>query len=311
MIHYGCMGLPQELVDDIIDMLRDDFATLKACSLTCKAMFASTRHLIHRTLYLTPQNNENVLTRGEKKGLCKQWGYHGHELWFLSHVGERGILRYARHVYVRVPQTFAPDNLIPYLHRFQSLDQAHTVTIERFDASLWELHYKSFFVHFYPALTSLSLLCPLGHYRSVLQFALQFPNLDNLSIEGLKGEWSPPGWTAPTIDQFPPLRGRLRLASVENALRWPVDFANDIRDKVNFRSIELEAEIFGGNAQRVLNACAGVVEDLILEPRESTAGTCRFSSPRWPWRDDKLTFLLKSTVCCVLSNSQSSMSSAD
>ena len=62
-IHYGCMGLPQELVDYTMNMLHDDLRTLKACSLTCKAMFPSTQHLIHRTLCLTRQNNQSVLTR--------------------------------------------------------------------------------------------------------------------------------------------------------------------------------------------------------------------------------------------------------
>ena len=63
-INEGCMGLPQELVDHIVDTLHEDLPALKACSLTCKAMFASTRHLIHQTLCLTPRNNERVLTRG-------------------------------------------------------------------------------------------------------------------------------------------------------------------------------------------------------------------------------------------------------
>ena len=40
------MILPTELVDYIMDILRDDLRALKACSLTCWAMFASTRHLI-------------------------------------------------------------------------------------------------------------------------------------------------------------------------------------------------------------------------------------------------------------------------
>lgn len=41
-IHHGCMGLPQQLVEYIMEVLRDDLQTLKACSLTCKPMFAST-----------------------------------------------------------------------------------------------------------------------------------------------------------------------------------------------------------------------------------------------------------------------------
>ena len=41
MAHRGCMGLPQEIVDYTMEMLRDDPRTLKACSLTCKLMLDS------------------------------------------------------------------------------------------------------------------------------------------------------------------------------------------------------------------------------------------------------------------------------
>ena len=65
-VNHGCMGLPQELVDHIMDMLYVDLQALKACSLTCKAMFSSTRHLIHQTLCLNVRNNNSILTREEK-----------------------------------------------------------------------------------------------------------------------------------------------------------------------------------------------------------------------------------------------------
>lgn len=65
-MHYGCMGLPQELVNHTVDMLHDNIPALEACSLTCRTMFASTRHLIHRTLDLTLRNNEHLFTEEEK-----------------------------------------------------------------------------------------------------------------------------------------------------------------------------------------------------------------------------------------------------
>ena len=51
-MYHGPICLSQELVDHIINMLSDDLQALKACSLTCKGMFALTLYLIHRTLYL-------------------------------------------------------------------------------------------------------------------------------------------------------------------------------------------------------------------------------------------------------------------
>ena len=62
----GCMGLPQELIDYIVDILHNDISTLKACSLTCKAMFASTRRLIHQGLCLPALEKLRILSRAKK-----------------------------------------------------------------------------------------------------------------------------------------------------------------------------------------------------------------------------------------------------
>ena len=111
---------------------------------------------------------------------------HDTELRFLSFMGERGFLQYTREVHIRMGRTvFTPDILIPHLDHFRSLKRVHSLTIESYDAVAWLNHHKSSFIHFYPTLTSLALHNPLNHYRCVLQFALQFPNLDNLSIERL------------------------------------------------------------------------------------------------------------------------------
>ena len=109
------MGLPQELIDDIIAILQDDIRALKACSLTCKAMFASPRHLIHRTLYLTVRNNQSVFTQQEKSRYEKR-PRRNLELRFISYAGERGLLRYPRQLYINMPSQFTPDNILPHLH---------------------------------------------------------------------------------------------------------------------------------------------------------------------------------------------------
>lgn len=54
----GCMGLPwQEAIDRITAILQDDRRGLEVFSLTCKAMFTSTRHLIRQTFDLTWEND--------------------------------------------------------------------------------------------------------------------------------------------------------------------------------------------------------------------------------------------------------------
>jgi hypothetical protein len=268
-VHHARIGLPQELIDYIMNMLQDDLPTLKACSLACKAMFASTRHLIHQTLLLTAQNNQSVLTREDKFRYMRR-NHHETELRFLSYLGERDLLRFVQTVHINMARTFIPDTLSPHLHHFRSLDQVHSLTIEHYDIVSWANHYKTCFLHFYPTLTSLTLSRPVNHYRLLLQFALQFPNLENLCFE-----WLVPEETVradlplPTlIDQSPPLRGHLRLAGVDTVAKWPVDLSHELPNKINFRSVELEG-FFGTRAQHTLNMCAQTLENLIISPHET------------------------------------------
>ena len=186
-VHHGCMGLPQELVDHTMDMLHKDLSALKACLLTCRAMFASTRHLIHWILYLIPQNTES------RQGSPRNQGSHQSTvgLGVLSCKAERNLLQYTRQVYIRSvsygyfsnASTFSQDALSPHLHHFQSLDRVYALTIDSYDVRSWADHYKSHFTHFHPTLTTLTLRRPRGDYRLILEFTLQFPNLLSLCLE--------------------------------------------------------------------------------------------------------------------------------
>lgn len=253
------MGLPQEIVDRIMDMLQDDLPTLKACSLTCKAMLASTRHLIHRTLYLTRRNNESV----PQKNKLPRGSYY-HALRFLSYAGERGLLQYTLEVHIRDP-FFTPDTLLPHLHHFQTLDRVHTLIVEHYDVFLWANQYKICFAHFYPTLTSLTLRRSFAPYRLLMQFVLQFPNLENLCLELLRDELEPllDSTVPPTVDRTPPLHGHLRLAGPGDADPWPMNFVHELDNRVNFRSVELE-DCFGIFARYMLGECGRTLEDLTI-----------------------------------------------
>jgi hypothetical protein len=275
-IQRGCVGLPQELIDYIVEMLYDDIRTLKACSLTCRSMFASARHLIHQTLYLTPQNNQSVLTEEEIPRYQGQDRLN-FELRFLAYMGEWGFLRYVRRVHIRGFHPFTPGILLPHLHHFQTLDRIHAFTFDHYNTDPWAILDTSCFIHFYPTLTSLTLRRPSGHYRLVLKFALQFPNLEDLCIEWPGSDEVSEGVIVPAIvDQFPPLRGHLRLVGLGGAVRWPTDFAHELQSGINFRSVEIE-ESSAGYTQDILSACAGTVESLSLVPRGF--GTFQVSSP--------------------------------
>ena len=261
------MGLPQELIDYIMDMFCEDLPALKAGSLTCQAMFASTRHLIHRTLYLTGRNQQSVLSREENFRNRRRPHEDDLKLHLLSYMGEHGLLKYSRRVYIRMVHLFTPDALQPHLHHFQSLDRVHTLIIEEYNAAVWANHYKTSFLHFYPTLTSLALVYPLGHHRLLLQFILQFPNLENLCIEWPESLQRPRPTlsTFVAIGQSPPFRGHLRLVGYRIPFQWSMEFPSLLPDGINFRSIELE-KFSVDDIQHVLNACAHSLEHLIIVP---------------------------------------------
>ena len=169
--------------------------------------------------------------------------------------------------------TFIPETLSPHLAYFQSLDRVHSLTIEQYDIISWANHYKTCFLHFYPTLTSLTLHRPFYHYRLLLQFALQFPNLENLSLEWLTPEEQPRAdLPLPAlIDQSPPLRGHLRMAGVHTVVQWPVDFAHELPNGINFRSVELE-DFFGSTVHPALNGCAHSLESLTIVLFETGIG---------------------------------------
>ena len=260
------MGLPQEVVDRIMNILQDDKKDLKACSLTCKAMFASTRHLIHQTLHITKETDQMILTPKEKKQ-DRRRGTNAVELRYVSFMAERDLLKYTRHVNVHMGFMFSPGILAmgSHVQHLQSLDRVHTLTIHSFDAWLWPPMYNASLTQFYSTLTTLALYSPTGCYRLMLQFALQFPNLENLTLESLRTHTPPDLSKTLIVTQSPPLCGHLRCADIgPNVPGWLVrQFAFDLPNGINFRSIEFQ-DVHWEHGQHVLNGCASSLERFTL-----------------------------------------------
>ena len=259
------MGLPQEVVDCIMDTLQDDMDVLKACSLTCKPMFASTRHLIHRTLHVSWENNQKVFALAENERYVQgdRWGL---ELRFLSFMGERDLLKYTRHLNISIGWTFSPSALEPHLQYFQSLDRIHTLTIHWYYALIWGDVCNTYFTHFYPTLTTLVLHSPTGHYRFVLQFVLQFPNLENLTLESLQGgTQSLPGISLPpAVTKSPPLCGHLQFVGLSQMdPAWTREFAFDLPNGINFHSVEFR-DVHWEHGQQILDGCADSLEEFTV-----------------------------------------------
>ena len=261
------MGLPQELIDHIMDMLRDDIPTLKVCSMTCQSMFASARHLIHRTLHLSFQNALTTFPIEDDLRYQRPL-FKNERLLYLSYMDEHGLLQYARQVYIIALGILTPEVFLPYHHHLKSLDRVHTLTIDRLDASAWAFpDIKTCFTHFYSTLTSLKLCGPFRHYRLLVRFVTQFPNLQDLCLEWMIMEWHV---ISDTTDHFavnrpPPFRGHLRLVGRDTAVPWLAIFVRDVPNVMNFRSVELR-DFFWDYGQHLLDPCSRTLEHLTVGP---------------------------------------------
>ena len=77
-----------------------------------------------------------MLFRSEERERYEQGDRRELELRFLSFVGERDLLKYARHMDIRIEDDVPPDILEPHLQYFQSLDRIHTLTIHPYESLL-------------------------------------------------------------------------------------------------------------------------------------------------------------------------------
>jgi len=99
-------------VDEILTYLKDDFLSLTSCSGSCKALFCSTRPLIHRTLCLstgisTDRHRSNARNQAQFDNL---------------RLAERAqVLQYTVHLIIRLGTDFVPENLQPHLQHFRTM----------------------------------------------------------------------------------------------------------------------------------------------------------------------------------------------
>jgi len=264
-LYPGRMGIPQELVGRIMEILQDDIVTLTACSLTCKSIYASTRHLIHQTFYLTDETIQRVGTTGRtaQQQILYRSGEHLSAEFWHSMINS-GFLRYARRVYIKTWNSAA---LIPYLNRLDTLDGVHTLTISSTDICRFISFKHPQFSHLNATLTTLSIHFPQNPHKFIPSLIAQFPNLENLTLElFLSGgeEWGRRYSPRDFPTHSPPLRGHLRCSGVSKydcmlvrALVW------GLPDGINFRSVELR-KVHWRPCLQLLGGCKDTLEEFIL-----------------------------------------------
>ena len=257
-------GLPQEIVDHIVFMLRNDLRSLKACSLTCKAMFISTRHLIHSKIYLTSEQNWEILTlrekqryiRGERQGIAIK---------VLSDIAAHGLLPYGQHLFINLNKNFTPGNLKPFNDHFQRFDRIQELSIYWLHTRGFLEQFDTFFANFIPTLRSLHLDTPTGDTRDIIDFVCRFPYLDDLTFRMSSEhahDWRT--WKSaslPVVKEVPPFRGRLKLYGIGewrgHMLRQLISLPGKRRFRsIHFRGCTSEAE------QPVVDACSNTIETL-------------------------------------------------
>ena len=265
-INRTWMDLPQEIVDHVMFVLRHDLKSLKACSLTCKALFVSARPFIHRKICLTSELNWEMLTlrekqryiRGEREGLAVKT---------LSGVAAHGLLRFGRRLSIRINQNFTPTNLQPFNDHFQRFDRIQELTIYSLHTKCFLEQFDTFFANFIPTLRSLHLDSPSGDDQDILNFICRFPHLDDLTIRMTSEQSAPPGTlgsVSPSIaKKIPPFRGRLKFDGSYGGhcsmLRQLISLPGKRRFRfVDFRGCSAEVE------QPAINALSGTIETLSL-----------------------------------------------
>ena len=123
-------GLPQEIVDEVLEHLGGDPRTLGACALTCKGLFCSARRIIHRQLRVVGPGK--VVTVDERElRQCKV--ANRSQLRTLSEAAKWGLAHYTRGLTISIAEEFTPENLQPYLPQFQSFARLTSLTLHQFD----------------------------------------------------------------------------------------------------------------------------------------------------------------------------------
>ena len=257
--------LPQELVDHIMSMLKNDLRSLKACSATCKVMVASARRLIHRKICLSSEKNWELLTfeerraylSGERLGLAVR---------VLSEIAAHGLLSYARQLSINLDWDFTPANLHPYNHHFQCFDRIQELSISRLDTQGFLKGFDTYFANFVPTLRSLHLDGPTGETQDILNFICRFPHLDDLTLKVPisvdphdRRTWR--AGSLPIVKSVPPFRGRLKLDGIIEGrgyvLQQLISLPGERRFRsIDFRNCEFEAE------QPIVDACCGTLDSV-------------------------------------------------
>jgi len=264
----GAMGLPRDIIEEILQLHRGDSRTLMACSLTCRALFSAARGLVHESFRLSSWRNHppNKLKDRIKEKVLPGWrpkiDWGEVHLRYLSTGGKCGVLGYAREVYIDIGHNFTPQSLEVYLPHFRSFTQVHTLRISSFDLAKFLPAFEQYFAQFVPTLRSLRLPYVKAGTHEVLEFICKFPHLDDFSLT-LSSVHSASVFPKLSVEHPPPLKGTLVLRGSASV---PARFMLGIPGGLHFRSIDVGA-VDKTELDEILAACSSNLETLFICPR--------------------------------------------
>jgi len=160
--------LPQEIKDQVIDLLHDDDEALRSCSLVCRSWLRQSR----RHLFAEVRIAYHLLVKW-----CRN----------IS-PGEDGLSSFARKLDVshRSPREF--EVVMPYINSFKHVE---SLVISDYDCMDLDnepylpIAPNQYYGHFGESLRSLHLLYPSESLGALLPLVYLFPHLESLTIEGL------------------------------------------------------------------------------------------------------------------------------
>ena len=262
----GWKNLPQELVDEILTYLEDDVPSLVSCSESCKALFCSTRPLIHRTFYLSTRYTTNRYRSGSLDRA---------KFDTLRLAGRAQIFQYTTQLFIRLGNEFVPKNLRPHLRYFRAMRGITSLTIHRLDVANFLPAFDKWFGHIVPTLRSLTLINARASTEDVFHLVFRFPLLQDLHLtEFLQPYCRPPRpYVPPELTISPPLNGSLRLWGTYPSNTFIRSITNT-PDGIHFRSVEVRdaSAISFHLFQALIDACSKTVETITFSTgfRESS-----------------------------------------
>jgi len=230
-------GLPQEIVDEILEYLENDRWTLSACSLTCKGLFRSARRIIHRRLHVVGPEKANT---SDEQEIHRCEAANRSQLRTLSAAAERGVAHYTRELTISVGEDFTPKNLRPHLPQFQTFTQLTTLKLHRFDPTPFLPVFEQYFGHLAQQMRSLEFIHPQGPQNDMLYFISQFPNLDDLRFDSFPKHNLDPSQAhnISTIQSSPALGGTLQVTSTNAWWTNSLECLARLPSGLRFRSIK-------------------------------------------------------------------------